>query len=131
MSSRGMADMIVASSQQAAISKRVESICKRRTLNGKMITNNLSSVITTTKQNFFLFRKYTRIIQSVTCTVESIMFFFPAKLRKLKRFNNILGNLEYNQSLFIYYGGFIQRLCPEASIISGRVFFLLFFPPCD
>jgi len=46
MLNRGIADIIIASNQHTAISMRVKSISKRRTLNGNMITNNLSSVIT-------------------------------------------------------------------------------------
>lgn len=46
MLNKGIADIIIASNQHTAINIRVQSICKRRTLNGNMITNNLSSVIT-------------------------------------------------------------------------------------
>jgi len=46
MLKRGIADIIIASNQHTAISIRVKSISKRRTLNGNIITNNLSRVIT-------------------------------------------------------------------------------------
>lgn len=46
MLNSGMADIIIASNQHTAINIRVKSISKRRTLNGNMITNNLSRVIT-------------------------------------------------------------------------------------
>lgn len=46
MLNKGIADITIASNQQMAINMRVKSICKRRTLNGNMITNNLSNVIT-------------------------------------------------------------------------------------
>lgn len=46
MLNRGIADIKIASNQQTAINNLVKSICSRRTLNGNIITNNLSSVIT-------------------------------------------------------------------------------------
>lgn len=79
--------MIVASSQQAAINIRVKSICNRRTLNGKMITNNLSSVITTTKQVIFFFffllvySYYT--VSGVFAVYSRVDYVFPGKAQHI------------------------------------------------
>lgn len=65
MSNSGTAEMTVASNQHTAISKRVKSICSRLTLNGNMITNSLSSVITVSTIRVRVNKNKTTIIRIV------------------------------------------------------------------
>lgn len=77
MLNKGMADITIANSQHRAINMRVKSICKRRTLNGNMIANNRSNVITI---KYYYIILLIRILHNYIKKKTKIQFSFNAEI---------------------------------------------------